>query len=68
MPDYREMYRTLLKAIDGVIEPLEEIPLARPSVSALKTAMLDAENIYIETSAYLEPTSDEKVFELKVSD
>ena len=68
VPDYRRMYITLLKAVDSVIEPLGEIPLARPSVCALETAMLDVERIYIETSAYLESTSDDKVIQLKIND
>ena len=52
MPDYKKMYAVLCGAIDDVIDPLEKIPLARDCVEKLKAALLEAEEIYIETSPY----------------
>ena len=52
MPDYKKMYAVLCGAIDDVIDPLEKIPLARDCVKSLKAALLEAEEIYIETSPY----------------
>ena len=49
MPDYMKMYSVLCKAIDDVIDPLERIPLAQPSAEALKSALYEAEEIYMET-------------------
>ena len=49
MPDYMKMYSVLCKAIDDVIDPLERIPLAQSSAEALKSALYEAEEIYIET-------------------
>ena len=49
LPDYMKMYSVLCKAIDDVIDPLERIPLAQPSAEALKSALYEAEEIYIET-------------------
>ena len=52
MADYKKMYAVLCGAIDDVIDPLEKIPLARDCVEKLKAALLEAEDIYIETSPY----------------
>ena len=60
MPDYKKMYAVLCTAIDGEINTLREIPLAIASASRLESALLEAEEIYIETSPYVEPTDDEK--------
>ena len=40
MADYKKMYAVLCGAIDQVIEPLEQIPLAWPSAQALRKALL----------------------------
>ena len=50
MTNYEKMYAILCGAIDDVIEPLEKIPLATPSVKVLRDALLKAEEIYIETT------------------
>ena len=50
MPDYKKMYAVLCAAIDGEIDTLKEIPLALGSASRLESALLEAEEIYIETS------------------
>ena len=65
MADYRKMYFVLCKAIDDVIEPLERIPLAMPHANHLKAALLEAENIYIETTPYTEETDDPRIIQLK---
>lgn len=53
MPDYQKMYAILCAAVDDVIDPLEHIPLALPSAQRLRKAMLDAEEVYINTSPCL---------------
>ena len=50
IPDYKKMYAILCGAIDDVIDPLEEIPLAIPSVKKLRNALEEAEEVYIETT------------------
>ena len=52
MADYQKMYAILCGAVDGVIDPLAKIPLARECVQKLKEALLEAEEVYIETSPY----------------
>ena len=53
MPDYKKMYAVLCAAIDGEIDTLREIPLALASANRLENALLEAEEIYIETSPSL---------------
>ena len=53
MPNYEKMYAILCGAIDDVIDPLEEIPLAVPSARKLRAALEEAEELYIATSLYL---------------
>ena len=50
MADYKKMYAVLCTAIDGEIDALKEIPLALASANRLENALLEAEEIYIETS------------------
>lgn len=50
MADYKKMYAVLCKAIDEVIDPLENIPLAIPYVTVLRHALLTAEDMYIDSS------------------
>ena len=57
MPDYRKMYAVLCGALDDVIDPLEQIPLACPSAAILRTALLHAEEIYLQTSQPASPLS-----------
>ena len=68
MTDYRKMYYVLCKAIDDVIDPLENIPLARPYAQKLQKALLEAEEIYISTTPYAEETEDPKIIQIKVDD
>lgn len=68
MADYRKMYYVLCKAIDDVIDPLEHIPLAVPAARQLKTALLEAEEIYITTTPYTEETDDPKIIQIKTDD
>ena len=56
MPNYQKMYAILCGAIDDVIDPLEKIPLAVPSARKLRTALEEAEELYIAT--YLSLTDD----------
>lgn len=51
MADYQKMYTVLCKAIDKVIEPLDHIPLAAPQCKELRAALLQAEEIYINTDS-----------------
>ena len=50
MADYQKMYALLCGALDDVIDPLEQIPLAIPYASVLRRALEDAEELYIETA------------------
>lgn len=54
MADYKKMYAVLCTAIDGEIDTLRKIPLALASAKRLENALLEAEEIYIETSSYVE--------------
>ncbi len=55
MADYRNMYTILCAAIDRVIDPLEQIPQARPFAAALHRALERAEEVYVDTE-----TEDER--------
>lgn len=66
MPDYKRMYALLCGAIDKVIDPLEQIPVAEHILETLQDALLEAEEIYIETTPYLEETADSKILKLKI--
>ena len=46
MTDYRKLYALLCCAIDEVLDPLNEIPAARPYARALQAALLQAEALY----------------------
>lgn len=48
MEDYKKMYAVLCVAVDSVIDELDRIPLASHACHILKTALLEAEKIYIE--------------------
>ena len=52
MADYKKMYTILCGAVDEVIDPLEQIPMARASAQVLREALLQAERVYIDTSVY----------------
>ena len=68
MADYRKMYTVLCKAIDDVIDPLDQIPLAKPYAEQLQKALLEAEEIYINTTPYAEETEDPKIIQIKVDE
>lgn len=61
MADYKKMYAVLCAAIDEEIDTLKQIPLALPSAKRLVAALQQTEEIYIETTTYVEETEDEKV-------
>ena len=65
MANYRKMYAVLCAAIDEVIDPLERIPLAAPQARKLRAAMQEAEDVYINTTAYFEETEDSQIVRLK---
>ena len=52
MADYQKMYAVLCCARDQVIDPWECIPLAYSSANILRSALQEAEEIYIQTSIY----------------
>lgn len=52
MIDYKKMYAILCGAVDEVIEPLEQIPMARSAAGILREALLQAEDVYIDSSTY----------------
>lgn len=64
MADYKKMYAILCGAIDDVIDTLEEIPLAFSSAKILRNALEQAEEIYIETTPYIEVSDEE--FRIKI--
>lgn len=68
MADYRKMYYVLCKAIDDVIDPLDRIPLAKPYAEQLQKALLEAEEIYINTTPYAEETENPKIIQFKTDE
>ena len=52
MADYQKLYALLCGVIDDVIDPLERILLALPYAKKLRRALVQAEELYIDTSAY----------------
>ena len=64
MADYKKMYMVLCGAVDEVIDPLEQIPMARSSVQVLREALLRAERIYIDTATYSQMSKHPQVVEL----
>lgn len=49
MADYQKMYCILCAAVDKALDPLEKIPPAMPQVRLLQAALLEAEEVYIQT-------------------
>ena len=68
MADYRKMYYVLCKVIDDVIDPLDRIPFAKPYAEQLQKALLEAEEIYINTTPYAEETEDPKIIQFKTDE
>ena len=50
MPNYQKMYALLCGAIDDVLDPLEQIPLALPYAQQLQAALEAAEELYLSDS------------------
>ena len=65
MADYKKMYTILCGAVDEVIDPLEQIPMARESAQVLREALLQAESVYIDTAAYAKASPHPQVVELR---
>ncbi len=53
MADYKKMYAILCSAMSDAIDSLEDIPLARNTVKAMKEAMNTAEDIYLDGEVML---------------
>lgn len=66
MADYQKMYAVLCGAIDDVLDGLRTIPLRSPTPGQLYSALLDAEDIYIDTTFYTADTQSQKVIQLKL--
>ena len=66
MADYQKMYAVLCMAIDGVLDDLESIPLAQPYAQKLYSALLMAEDIYVDTAPYAAEVENKKVMQLKI--
>lgn len=50
MPDYKTMYQILCVAADKAVTMLEKQKNSTPAAEILKAALLQAEEVYIETS------------------
>lgn len=64
MPDYKKMYAVLCKAIDDAIDPLEQNPSANQIAKSLQDALLEAEEIYIDTTPYIKDSTTAQIIEL----
>ena len=53
MADYKKMYAILCSAMSDAIDSLENIPLARNAVEAMKEAMNRAEDVYLDGEVVL---------------
>ena len=65
MADYQKMYAVLCAAIDDVLNTLETNPTAYSETKKLQKALLEAEDIYIETTVYAEERKDSRMIMLK---
>ena len=65
MPDYQEMYPVLCRAVDEVIDPLEEIPLAVPSAAILRRVLPEAEEVYLQNALLPECAPGSRVIRLR---
>ena len=66
MADYKRMYTLLCKTIDDVIDPLSQIPAAKIFATYLQNALLQAEEIFISTTPYVEETAKAKIVQMKI--
>ena len=66
MADYKKMYAILCGAVDDAISALEPYPWSRTTMRALQNAKLQAEEVYIETTPYIEELDGKKTVELTV--
>lgn len=67
MADYRKMYAVLCGAIDDVLDGLQAIPLAQPYARQLHSALLTAEDIYVDTEVYAAETERTKIIQHKLN-
>ena len=68
MPDSQKMYAILCGAVDEVIGPLEEIPLATPSAAVLRRALLAAEDVYLRTALSPERAPGSRIIRLRAEE
>ncbi len=66
MADYQKMYAVLCEAINDALDGLENIPLAQPYARQLYSALLTAEDIYVDTAPYAAEVENKKVIQLKI--
>ena len=65
MANYQKMYAILCGAVDEVIDPLEEIPLAVPSAAIFRRALLEAEEVYLRSALLVERVPGSRVIRLR---
>lgn len=68
LADYKKMYVTLCAAVDDVIDPLERIPSAVPYAKLLRSALLQAEEIYIRTTPYAQPSDTDNIINFMIDE
>ena len=66
MAAHQKLYAVLCRAPADVLDGLRTIPLAQPYARQLYSALLDAEDIYIDTTSYTADTQSQKVIQLKL--
>ena len=66
MSVYKKMYAVLCGAVDEVLGPLERIPLAQPCVQRLLDALHQAEELYINTAAYIDPADGGQIMKIRI--
>lgn len=59
MADYKKMYGLLCRAADAVIDPMERYLEMKSCAEILKSALLEAEEIYVRTSSSEEENTAE---------
>lgn len=58
MADYERMYALLCGAVDNAIDALENVPAAERISQSLQSALLEAEEIYIQTAPCVDDSGD----------
>ena len=66
MADYQKMYAILCAAVDSALDQMEHSADLLAVMGQLQAALLEAEEVYIETSAYAEECVETGIIQLKV--